>query len=78
MDAVESEIRYFDALCYEDVRLLVVRSPESGARDVLAMEITLAHHKGHNRRPKPLVQQAPQHVFQHYTDRRSQHDILLY
>lgn len=49
----EEDIRQFDAICYEDVRLLVARSPGSGERDVLAMEITLAHHKGHKRRPKP-------------------------
>jgi hypothetical protein len=30
-----------------------VRSPGSGERDVLAMEVTMAHHKGHKRRPKP-------------------------
>jgi hypothetical protein len=49
----EVDIRQFDAICYEDVRLLVVRSPESGEQDVLAMEITLAHHKGHKRCLKP-------------------------
>ena len=49
----EEDIRQCDAICYEDIRLLVVRSPMSGERDVLAMEITLAHHKGHKRRPKP-------------------------
>jgi hypothetical protein len=53
MRGMEEDIRRFDAICYEDVRLLVVRSPESEERDVLAMEITLAHHKGHKRRPKP-------------------------
>jgi len=50
---VEKDARRFNALCYEDVRLLVVRSPNSGERDVLAMEVTLAHHKGHKKRPKP-------------------------
>jgi hypothetical protein len=49
---VDTMIRHFDALCYEDVRLLLVRSPDSGERDVLAMEVVMAH-KGHNRRPKP-------------------------
>jgi hypothetical protein len=53
MSGVEEDIRHFDAICYEDVRLLVVRSPGSGERDVLAMEVTMAHHKGHKRRPKP-------------------------
>jgi hypothetical protein len=53
MSDVETELRQFDALCYEDVRLLVVRNPISGERDVLAMEVKMAHHKGHTRRPKP-------------------------
>jgi hypothetical protein len=53
MSGVEEDIRHFDAICYEDVRLLVVRSPGSEERDVLAMEVTMAHHKGHKRRPKP-------------------------
>ena len=50
---IETELRQFDALCYEDVRLLVVRNPVAGERDVLAMEVKLAHHKGAKRRPKP-------------------------
>ncbi|KAH6704199.1 hypothetical protein BKA61DRAFT_560113 [Leptodontidium sp. MPI-SDFR-AT-0119] len=41
--------------CYEDVRLLVVRNPIAGERDVLAMEVKLAHHKGAKRRPKPTI-----------------------
>lgn len=50
---VEEDVRRVDAICYEDVRLLVVRSPDSRGRDVLAMEVTMTHHKGHKRRPKP-------------------------
>ena len=53
MSDVETELRPFDALCYEDVRLLVVRNPVAGERDVLAMEVKLAHRKGAKRRPKP-------------------------
>jgi hypothetical protein len=53
MSDVETEPRQFDALCYEDVRLLVVRNPVAGERDMLAMEVKLAHHKGAKRRPKP-------------------------
>jgi hypothetical protein len=53
VSGVEEDIRHYDAICYEDVRLLVVRSPGSEERDVLAMEVTMAHHKGHKRRPKP-------------------------
>jgi hypothetical protein len=49
---VEMELKQFDALCYEDVRLLVVRNPITGERDVLTMEVKLAHHKGAKRRPK--------------------------
>lgn len=52
---IETELRQFDALCYEDVRLLVVRNPVAGERDVLAIEVKLAHHKRAKRRPKPLV-----------------------
>jgi len=40
MSDVETELRQFDALCYEDVRLLVVRNPIAGERDVLAMEVS--------------------------------------
>jgi len=47
------DIRQFNAICYEDVRLLVVYNPASRERDVLAMEVTMAHYKGYKRRPKP-------------------------
>jgi Protein of unknown function (DUF3435) len=53
MGTVEPDARRVNALCYEDVRLLAVWNPDGGERDVLAMEVKLAHHKGHNRRPKP-------------------------
>jgi hypothetical protein len=53
MSGVGEDVRQFDAICYEDVRLLVVHNPGSRERDVLAMEVTMAHHKGHKRRPKP-------------------------
>jgi hypothetical protein len=53
MGGVEGDTRLFDTLCYEDVRLLVVHSPDNSERDVLAMEVKLSHHKGHNKRPKP-------------------------
>lgn len=53
-DATEDEQpERVDALCYEDVRLLVVQNPDRGERDVLAMEVVLSHHKGYKRRPKP-------------------------
>lgn len=49
---VEEDIRHYNAICYKDVRLLVVRSPSSREQDVLAMEVTMAHYKGHKRRLK--------------------------
>jgi hypothetical protein len=50
MSGIREDIRQFDAICYEDIRLLVVRN---GERNMLAMEVTMAHHKGYQRRPKP-------------------------
>jgi hypothetical protein len=47
--------REYKALCYEDIRLWIVRNPTPGERDLLGMEITLAHHKGADRKPKPYV-----------------------
>jgi hypothetical protein len=41
------------ALYYEDVRLLTVWNLVHGEQDVLAMEVTMAHHKGVDKRPKP-------------------------
>jgi len=52
---VKTEVRQFDALCYKDVCLLVVRNPVARERDVLAMEVKLAHHKGAKRRLKPTI-----------------------
>jgi hypothetical protein len=49
----ESACQRCKALCYEDISLLVVRNPEPGKRDVFAMEVTLSHHKGVDRKPKP-------------------------
>ncbi|KAK3682380.1 FluG domain-containing protein [Podospora appendiculata] len=42
------------ALCYEDILLMVVRHPETG-KDILAMSIRLAHHKGMDNNPKPTI-----------------------
>ena len=47
--------RMCKALCYEDIILWVVRSPQKGGRDVLAMEVYLRHHKGVDNKPKPYV-----------------------
>lgn len=35
LSVVNEETRHFDALCYKDVRLMVVRTPDSRERDVL-------------------------------------------
>lgn len=43
------------ALCYEDIRLWIVQNPSRGERDLLAMEVTLAHHKGADNKPKPYA-----------------------
>lgn len=40
-------------LCYEDITLLLLPNPTPGERDVLVIEVTLAHTKGEERQPKP-------------------------
>jgi hypothetical protein len=47
--------RAWKALCYEDIILWIVRNPQKGARDILAMEVSLRHHKGVDNKPKPYV-----------------------
>ncbi|KAK6841024.1 hypothetical protein PG987_001884 [Apiospora arundinis] len=42
------------ALCYEDIRLMVVRHPETGL-DVFAMAVKFIHHKGEDNKPKPTI-----------------------
>jgi hypothetical protein len=49
----QTEYRQFDTLYYKDVRLLVVRNPVAGERNVLAIEVKLAYYKGAKRKPKP-------------------------
>ncbi|KAI9810031.1 MAG: hypothetical protein M1827_006729 [Pycnora praestabilis] len=51
----EKETERSKAVCYEDIRLMLLRNPTPGERHVLAMEITLAHHKGVDRRLKPTT-----------------------
>ena len=51
---IKTKIRY-KALCYEDIQLWIVQNPTQGGRDLVAMEITLKHHKGADRKPKPYV-----------------------
>ncbi len=54
-DELRERVREFKALCYEDIRLWVVKDPKRGERDLLAMEVTLRHHKGADNKPKPCV-----------------------
>ncbi|KAL9107289.1 MAG: hypothetical protein Q9187_008450, partial [Circinaria calcarea] len=52
-DVQDNDPTYGKALCYEDIRLWFVQNSSLGERDLLAMEITLAHHKGADKKPKP-------------------------
>ncbi|KAM3533678.1 hypothetical protein MY4038_002993 [Beauveria bassiana] len=54
-DEDQEAIRLHKALCYEDIVLWVVRDPNRGGRDVLAMEVFLRHHKGAEKKPKPTI-----------------------
>ncbi|KAM7210244.1 Protein of unknown function (DUF3435) domain containing protein [Rhypophila decipiens] len=54
-DEFGDAIRKHKALCYEDITLWVVKNPNQGGRDVLAMEVYLRHHKGADRKPKPTM-----------------------
>jgi hypothetical protein len=49
----EEPQRRYKALCYEDICLWIVQNPKRGQRDLLAMEVTLRHHKGADNKPKP-------------------------
>jgi hypothetical protein len=42
------------ALCYEDIKLMVVRHPET-RQHVFCMAIKFIHHKGADKKPKPCV-----------------------
>ena len=52
-DGATTEAKRSKAICYEDIRLMVLRNPDKGGRPVVAMEVTLSHHKGVNRKSKP-------------------------
>jgi hypothetical protein len=54
-DEVEEAKREYKALCCEDITLWIVRNPQQGKRDVLAMEVRLQHHKGVHNKPRPYV-----------------------
>lgn len=67
-DAPDEETRHLDqlllqettkrgrpkALCYEDILLMLVRHPTTGAT-IPAMAIKFIHHKGADNKPKPFV-----------------------
>ena len=60
VDEFVEAIRKCKALCYEDICLWIVQNPKRGERDLLAMEVSLRHHKGVDNKPKPCV--APPYV----------------
>jgi hypothetical protein len=53
LSSFDELVRSYKAICYEDVRLWIVQNPKQGERDLLAMEVTLSHHKGADKKPKP-------------------------
>lgn len=55
LDEFGEAIRKYKALCYEDICLWIVQNPKQGGRDLLAMEVSLRHHKGVDNKPKPYV-----------------------
>ena len=40
-------------VCYKDIELWMVRDPELGNRDILAIILTLSHYKGADNKPRP-------------------------
>jgi hypothetical protein len=46
LDEFGEAIRKYKTLCYEDICLWIVQNPKQGGRDLLAMEVSLRHHKG--------------------------------
>jgi hypothetical protein len=55
LDESGEATREYKALCYEDICLWIVQNPKRGERDLLAMEVSLRHHKGVDNKPKPYV-----------------------
>ena len=51
----KERVRKHKAICYEDIVLWIVKDPNMGGRDVLAMEVFFRYHKGADRKPKPCV-----------------------
>ncbi|KAJ9133697.1 FluG domain-containing protein [Pleurostoma richardsiae] len=54
-DELGNQTREHKALCYEDITLWMVKDPNQGGRDVLAMEVYFRYHKGSDNKPKPTV-----------------------
>jgi hypothetical protein len=44
-----------NALCYEDIQMMIVRHPDITKGCILAMAIKFIHHKGADNKPKPYV-----------------------
>ena len=55
LDEFREAVRKYKALCYEDICLWIVQNPKRGEKDLLAMEVSLRHHKGVDNKPKPYV-----------------------
>lgn len=54
-EGTDTLVREYKALCYKDICIWIVQNPTYGERDLLAMEITLAHYKGAYRKPKLYI-----------------------
>jgi hypothetical protein len=48
----KGDMRHYNTICYKDIHLLVIYSPGSGERDILVIEVIIAHYKGYKKRPK--------------------------
>jgi hypothetical protein len=55
LDRFGEPVRKYKALCYEDICLWIVQNPKREERALLAMEVSLRHHKGVDNKPKPFV-----------------------
>jgi hypothetical protein len=55
LDEFREAIRKYKALCYEDICLWIVQNSKQGERDLLAIKVSLRHHKGVDNKPKLYV-----------------------
>ena len=51
----EEAVQKTKALCYKNICLWIIKNPQKGEQDVLAMEVHLQHHKGVNKKPKLYI-----------------------